>query len=180
MYKHHASPLARVVHGTPDSWERVVATATFDDTLFDAVWSPCNRFIAVTKAESVELLDAVTLGRLFVFDAPYTALDQQLGFSPDSRFLALCVDEEFISWDLQTGGPLGTTLSGIGRYSFEIPFSSTYSEDGKVVAAAYSAKNIYTINTSIRTYDLSGTEPGTHYAPKGRIIAPIWTHEKWI
>src|ERR1700753_165368 len=38
MYKNHASPLARVVRGIPDSWERVVATATLDDILFNAVW----------------------------------------------------------------------------------------------------------------------------------------------
>src|ERR1700753_3996451 len=41
IYKNHASPLARVVQGIPDSWERVVATATFDDDLYDAIWSPC-------------------------------------------------------------------------------------------------------------------------------------------
>ena len=35
-------------------------------------------------------------------------------------------------------------------------------------------------NTFIRTYDLSGTEPGPYCAPKGRVIEPIWTHEKCI
>ena len=66
--------------------------------------------------------------------------------------------------------------------------SSTYSEDGRVVAAAYSDLNydasnkgtFDTYNTFIRTYDLSGTEAGPHCAPKGRIIEPIWTHEECI
>ena len=57
-----------------------------------------------------------------------------------------------------------------------------------MVAAAYSARNICAINydtfdkfnTFIRTYDLSGTEAGRHCAVKGRIIEPIWTHEKCI
>ena len=35
-------------------------------------------------------------------------------------------------------------------------------------------------DTFIRTYDLSGTEAGPHFAPEGRIIAPIWTHGKCI
>ena len=56
-----------------------------------------------------------------------------------------------------------------------------------MVAAAYSTRNFYVINqdtfeydTSIRTYDLSGTEAGPHCVPKGRIIEPIWTHGKCI
>src|ERR1700753_2344077 len=52
MYKKHASPFVRVVQGMPDSWERVIATATFRHDVSDAVWSPCNRFIAVTSARS--------------------------------------------------------------------------------------------------------------------------------
>src|ERR1700753_2618427 len=51
MYKNHASPLARVVRGMPDSWEPAIATATFDNYLRDAIWSPCNRFIAVANGQ---------------------------------------------------------------------------------------------------------------------------------
>ena len=91
-----------------------------------------------------------------------------------------------ISWDLQTGGPLGVIPSGIGRDADAL--LSTYSEDGKVVAVAYSAKNFNAIDrhtfneydTFIRTYTLSGTEPGPHCTPKGQIIEPIWTHGKCI
>ena len=110
IYKNHASPLARVVQGVPDSWERVVATATFDDRLYDAVWSPCNRFIAVAKYQSVEVLDAVTLSQLSIFENPScnASYVRQLSFSPDGRCLTLCVHEALISWDLQTGSPLGT------------------------------------------------------------------------
>ena len=108
--------------------------------------------------------------------------------SSDLHCLTLIGRGELISWDLQTGGPLGAIPSGLERRLDPTVFSSTYSEDGKVVAVAYSTRNIYAINrdtfnsynTLIRTYDLSGTEPGPHCTPKGRVIAPIWTHEKCI
>ena len=108
IYKTHASPLARVVQGIPDSWERVVASATFDHVVRDAVWSPCNRFIAVTTYDSVEVLDAVTLSRVSIFENSSRATFNLLSFSPDGRCLTLCVEGALISWDLQTGSPLGT------------------------------------------------------------------------
>ena len=122
----------------PDSWERVVATATFDKDLYDAAWSPCDRFIAVAKSQSVEVLDAVTLSRLSIFESSSDASThpQQLGFSPDSRCLTLCVDEALISWDLQTGSPLGTIPLRPERL-YSKPFSFKHSKDGKVIAVAY-------------------------------------------
>src|ERR1700753_1102454 len=67
MYNQHAAPFVRVVQGTPFSWEPAGATAYLDNFEGEAVWSPCNRFIAVIKRESVEVLDAVTLSRLHIF-----------------------------------------------------------------------------------------------------------------
>ena len=54
-----------------------------------------------------------------------------------------------------------------------------------MVAVAYSIPNSndsasYGFDTFIHTYDLSGTEAGPNCTPKGRIIAPIWTHGKCI
>ena len=53
-----------------------------------------------------------------------------------------------------------------------------------MVAVAYSARNNYAsndeYNTFIHTCDLSGTHASADCAPKGRIIEPIWTHEKCI
>ena len=97
--------------------------------------------------------------------------------SPDGHCLTLIGRGGLISWDLQTGGPLGTIPSRLEGDAYVVAFSSTYSKDGKVVAAAYLDP---TYNTFIRAYDLSGTEAGPYFAPKGRIIEPIWTHEKCI
>ena len=184
MYKKHTSPLVRVVQGMPDSWERVVATANVGALAYDAVWSPCNRFIAVANHQSVELLDAVTLGQLCVIDTTYIVLDQQLDFSPDSRFLTLRMDEKFITWDLQTGGQLGIITSWVCSPSAGC-LSFGRSEDGKMVAVAYISSahsNDQTeFTTLIYTYDLlSGRRVGPHHIPEGQAVHPIWTQGEYF
>ena len=160
-----------------------------DISPYNAIWSPCNRVIAIVDKRSVVILDAATLSRLDTFAITSQYLDSEYwrpSFSPDGHRLTLIGGEELISWDLQTGGPLGAIPSGSDKYANTIAFSSTYSEDGKVVAAAYSTWDIFGhyafdgFNTSIRTYDLSGTEASPHCAPNGRIIPSIWTHGKYI
>ena len=107
-------------------------------------------------------------------------------FSPDGHCLTVVGREQPISWDLQTGGPLGVIPSRLKRKGLKRAFSSTYSEDGKAVAVAYLTAQNHPENafdrfdTFIRTYDLSGTEASPRFAPKGRIIEPIWTHGKCI
>ena len=158
---------------------------------YDAIWSLCNRIIAIVDRRSVVILDAATLSQLDTFTITSRHLDDEYwrpSFSPDGHRLTLIGRGELISWDLQTGGPLGAIPSGLERDENLTAFSSTYSEDGKVVAAAYSAqtfsianRNTFNrFNTFIHTYNLSGTEAGRHCTPKGRIIEPIWTHEKCI
>ena len=181
------------MRGLPSSWDPTAATLYSKITLDGAIWSPCNRFIAAVEDKSVAILDSATLSRLDTFAIPSQCLDYERwrpSFSPDGNCLTLFGQGGLISWDFQTGGPLGAIPSGLERepYSCITAFSSTYSEDGKVVAAAYSDPNYGTINkypldkfnTFIRTYDLSGTEAGPHFSPKGQIIEPIWTHEKCI
>ena len=185
MHKQHARPLARIVQGISDSWEPVVATANFDEDLNEAVWSPCNRFIAVATSKFAEVLDAVTLSRLSIFDhSSYISSHQLLGFSPDSRCLTLFTGERLVSWDLQTGGPLGTILSGLG-HQHTVPFSFKHSQDGKVVAVAYKSRDSDDVGRKydnfINTYDLlSGERVGSCRVPEGRMIYPIWTHDGYL
>ena len=185
MYKNLTSPLARVVQGIPDSWEQAIATATFDGWLSDVVWSPCNRFIAVTGYGFVEVLDAVTLSRLSVFEIPlYETRSLQLGFSPAGHCLTLCVDEALISWDLQTGGPLGTISPRLDS-SYDKPFSFNHSKDGKLIAVAFKPQDRYGgdigYSSFIHTYDHhSGRHVGSHRFPEGRIIDSIWTHDEHL
>ena len=188
MYNQHAAPFVRVVQGTPFSWEPAVATAYLDNFEGEAVWSPCNRFIAVIKRESVEVLDAVTLSRLHIFGrCPSTVPGRWLGFSSDSRCLSLVTSLDLDNWDLQTGGPLGTTRF----YSWGANiFSFTYSEDGEMLAVVFNNlyfKDIGDINTThnrfICTYDLSSrTQISPRHAldREGLLIYPIWTRDKRI
>ena len=179
------------MQGLPSSWDPIAATLYSEITPSEVTWSPCNRFIAAVEPKSVVIVDAATLSRVDTFAITSQSLgrgDLQPSFSPDGRRLTLIGGCELISWDLQTGGPLGAIPSGLEREAGLTAFSSAYSEDGKVVAVAYLTWNPYSINddtfdlfsTFIHTYDLSAIEPGPHYAPKGRIIDPIWTHENCI
>ena len=180
--------MARVVRGLPSSWDPTTATFYNETGIYKAVWSPCNRVIATDNRKSVVILDAATLSQLNTFAIPSSHLNseyRQLSLSPDGHCLTLIGGKELVSWDLQTGGPLGAIPSGLERGSYSTAFSS-YSEDGKVVAVAYSNENSLDCgtfdryDTFIHTYDLSGTEAGPHFAPKGRIIEPIWTRGKFI
>src|ERR1700753_4082350 len=64
LYKQYTSPLARVIHGLPKSWEPISASANLDDFEGYTAWSPCGKFVAIAKRASTEILDGVTLNRL--------------------------------------------------------------------------------------------------------------------
>ena len=162
--------------GVPDSWQQASATATFDHLRGQVVWSPCNRFVAVVRLYSVEVVDSVTLNQLGIFQCNFQCSDYELlGFSPDSHYLTLVSSSRTISWDLQTGGPLSAIPS---EELSLVPYSFTHSNDGKAVAVAYS-RDTQRNFMHISTYSvLSGTHIGsTNHSPKGQVIYPIWTHD---
>ena len=140
LYKQYARPLARVVRGLPDAWEPVTATKHYPGLLGSTVaWSPCNRFIAVPKSDTVQILDAKTLGRLNILESPfpYSPLDR-VCLSPDGRLLiGFGYRGRLTSWDLQTGGQICTIGSALNYTMFyRRVFSSTYSADGRTIAIA--------------------------------------------
>jgi len=112
LYGTHAHPFARVVHGVSVSWSTDTAVTTRPFRIERAVWSPCNRFIAITwdYTTTIDVLDSVTLQRLQTLE-PQRGIDTHirgLVFSPDSRVLTSSGyrhEELYVeSWDLQTGG----------------------------------------------------------------------------
>ena len=176
QYKQYVRPFARVVHGLLESWDPIAATLYLDDLEDGAVWSPCGRFIAVAKRESTNIFDAVTLNLLSTLESPPGFIGHWcLSFTPDGRFLTrFFLGDTILSWDIQTGGSLGTVQSRLS-YISQGPLSLTYSMDGKMIAAVFEP---LPRNHSyfVVIFDLFGTRIHTHHIPEGPIIPSIWTH----
>ena len=147
LYRSHAHPLMRIVHGVPLSWDPNDVATTCPSLISSAVWSPCNRFIAVAceKPLIVGVLDSVTLQRLQTLEPPegLSRACSALVFSPDSHILTCFSDDtlsafgfSIISWDLQTGGVASAIRQQRSRLSYE-QSPITYSADGKMVGVFY-------------------------------------------
>ena len=180
LYKTHASPFVRIIQGLPVSWEPIVLAPEPYATIVATAWSPCSRFIAVSRSytNTTEILDSVTLERLTTFGLPHKA--QWISFSSDSHLLTQVSSKwELTSWDLQTGGPVSTIPSEPDMSGREC-FSLTHSMDGKMVAVAYWDSST-TVTTGISTYDLSSKRRiYSHHVSEGRIVAPIWTLGEYV
>ena len=159
LYQSHVHPFARVVHGGSASRDTSTAAITCPSEVWLAVWSPCNRLIAITylDAMTVDVLDSVTLQRLQTLEPPMCSSEAgALAFSPDSRILTYSSGTpehhvskylSIVSWDLQTGGVVGVVegdKSEVGRaterdspklFDNTTP-SITHSADGKVVGVS--------------------------------------------
>ena len=175
MYKQYACPLVRVVHGLQASWDPIVAAVYVEDLCSDVVWSPCNRFIAVAKSEVVEIRDAITLNLLNNFESPCST--SALSLSPDGRFLTKSCFGTTITWNLQTGVSVMTTLPYIlnATYWGSPP---TYSMDGKMLAGECRISDSQ--DTSITTHDLSTTRTHSYCVSEGHLVSPLWTHGEFL
>ena len=136
------------------SWDASTTATTRPGTIDSAVWSPCDRYIAITwddtitwgNAKTVDVLDSATLQGLQTLESPKNVSTRWrvLAFSPDSRILTCCsrpgsvMDQEsfVVSWDLQTGG-----VTNVVRLQLEfihpLTRSITYSVDGKMAGVLY-------------------------------------------
>ena len=187
LYESYAQPFARVVRGVPTSWDPNTAAISFPFPVNSAVWSPCNKFIAIGANDSmrVDILDSATLKRLQHLEPSQetTAVPMVLTFSPDTRMLT-CLGRRhaghpgnllrrpvalIISWDLQTGGVVSAiTLRRVGSSRAMI----AYSMNGKTfgVLQEFETKTILSI------YDVvSGEYVGDIYKGKSP-LHDFWTH----
>jgi WD40 repeat protein len=170
VYGRYARPSVRVVRGLPVLWDPVIATSYHKDFSRVIAWSPCNRFIAIAKSATVEVLDAVTLQpRLNVLESFLTSLGRVpvLSFSSDSLFLVLAGRGRLVSCDLQTGG-----LAGATSHLSRVPASATYSMDRRILAivsrfgiAMYNFPSM----TYVRTLSLAH-----------EVVNPIWTDGEYL
>ncbi|KAF9787448.1 hypothetical protein BJ322DRAFT_1218157 [Thelephora terrestris] len=182
LYKQHACPLVRVVHGLPFSWKPIAATRPYKHLGSVTAWSPCNRFIAITghyDGAHVKVIDAVTLKQLSTLKSPkhLGIYGGWLSFSPDSRLLTQCHEGRLISWDLQTGGPLSVIPETV--WSSYMDPSITYSVDGKMIAVAHCS--VSHNKSAIFTYNLlSRAHVHSYIVQDGYFIEPIWTCGNYI
>ena len=157
----------------------------FSSCIGGAVWSPCSRFIAITWgeywwAETVGILDAVTLGLLSTFPVYRSYLAKCLAFSPDTRLLTLFggYGDRIISWDVQTG----VLISDIPTVQLSQPDSHwseiTYSTCGTMVGLFKHTFSIITISTF---NVLSGTHMYSHSVEAEAVrLAGVWAHGKCL
>ena len=107
LYHHRRiSPSARVVIGTPDSWNPSIVIPNQDHPYESCTWSPCGQFIAAQTQEIVEVRDPLTSELLSTYQhtKPNHQLIGPLAYSPDGRSICCVSDTNIIIWDIQTGG----------------------------------------------------------------------------
>jgi WD40 repeat protein len=171
------------------SWDQKTAAATCPSGFHTAVWSPCNRFIAIPSgATIVAVLDSVTLQQLQTLKLPQDVPTyyRALIFSPDSHILTCSggirggdLGEELfvISWDLQTGGIASIIRwKAPGQKLMGTP-SMTYSANGEMVGVFYWYKN----NTNATKIFICNIASGVYmhsYSLNADIPLSnnIWTH----
>jgi WD40 repeat protein len=135
----------RVVKGVSAFWDSNIVAATNHSDVRLAIWSPCNRFIAISPGHStpVDILDSATLRPLqsLEFSQELPLKSEAFAFSPDSRTLTSLVRGHrnaegwfVVSWDLQTGGVVGAIEWKAPRSSGVEKIYITYSMNGKAVS----------------------------------------------
>ena len=195
LYKAHVRPFVRVVQGIPASWDSNTPTSVVSSKFGLAVWSPCNRFIAISPGHTMtaDILDSATLQRLqsLPFSRRIALPPEALAFSPDSRMLTFFIrgqnilsPERFVvSWDLHTGG----VVSAIEWKGFRDTKSRKahiiYLMDGKTVAVI----SRYDDSTIISIYDVvsgvhmhnvdQGARTNLDLALGVPYVYTIWAHE---
>jgi len=168
LYGLQAHPLARVVRGTPTSWDPSIAQTRFPSEIKAAVWSPCSRFIAITGESSGEIaiLDAATLEQLYTMHPLEQFITwEKLIFSPNGHVLTgySWFSDCITSWDLQTGGLIGN-ISIRGQCN-----SMLYSGCGTMLGVLFGSDIITTYNI------VSGIHIFSHSIPES-VVDTIWTH----
>ena len=187
------------------SWDPNAAATTRPSAIDAAVWSPCNRFIAVTwrGTVTVDVLDSVTLQRLQTLKSPQDVptMFRELAFSPDSRVLtyAGCTHRGqgvfVVSWDLQTGGIASTIWQYVSGWAGAagkagrppppryIPRKLSITANGGVVGVHTHRSNVNADTPNTFIFDVaSGVYTHSHSfgSQKNPLLGNIWTQGEFL
>ena len=169
LYEPYATPFTRVVYGAPLSWDSNTAATTHSSQIELVVWSPCNRFIAITLEGTwlVDILDSTTLQYVQTLESPHDMATEgrMLAFSPDSCILTCSSGDDegplgqevvVVSWDLQTGGIVSIIRHPAPDSSRVRLHSLAYSADGRMVGynRQYCNDNNITTHMTVFIFDL--------------------------
>ena len=190
LYEPYAHPFIRVVWGAPTS---STAAKRHSSEIEEAVWSPCNRFIAIAlmRTHTADILDSTTLQHLQTLESPKDVPTEkkQLAFSPDGCILSCSsggtLGQLFaiVSWDLQTGGIISVIRHNRPDLGYLTEPTLVYSADGKMlgfsgcdVQAGGADPAIKTLNISF--FDVTaGIHVHSHSLEAGmQFLRNIWVH----
>ena len=169
-------PFIRVMCGVPISWDTNTAARLHYSRIKLAVWSPCNKFIAVAlwDARVVDILDSATLQHLQTLESPLdmSTEGRGLAFSPDSCILTYASRDDqgplgqvlvAVSWDLQTGGVVSTIRQQGPKSHYPGRTYLTYSADGGMVGLSYHCWDSSGVTVNIFMFSIAtGTHTHTH------------------
>ena len=192
LYEAQAHPLTRIVCGVPISWEANTAATARPSGIWPTVWSPCDRFIAITwvGAKTVDVLDSATLQRLQTVEFPQgiSTWSLALVFSPDSRVLTCSgyadtnpnrsdLELVIISCDLQTGGVASVIRWQTAKKPHSRGTKMVYSASGKMVGVYH-----YSGGGKIFIFDVaSGVLAHSHSLKDSNCLNHfIWAHRESI
>ena len=179
----------------PVFWDSNIAAARFRFGIWLVVWSPCNRFIAVSSPHTTEvyILDTTTLQRLQCLEFPskISLHSEALAFSPDSRTLTSVRNNDqytglvVVSWDLQTGGVV-STVKWKGPHDTEVgSVCITYSMDGRMIAVlsrhgSFTIISIYDIVSGIHLHNVQNHSARANLDLDlgSKYVYKIWTQEE--
>ena len=204
LYASHAQPFVRVVRGVPALWDPNIAAATSRFRILGAVWSPCNRFIAIgpdstttidpDNKTTVDILDSATLQLLKSLDFPrdvYPSSSAALAFSPDCHILTSLLrrydrpgtESAFVvSWDLQTGGVVSSIEWQRPHNKAVWGAQIAHSTNGKIAAVLSKDRSsviisIYDVFSGVYSHDIDYCLRTDQDLALGTpCVYKIWTH----
>ncbi|KAF9784575.1 hypothetical protein BJ322DRAFT_852578 [Thelephora terrestris] len=182
LYSQQVSSVARVVTGTPTSWDLCTAIAGATSEPRHAIWSPCGQYVAASLDSEIEVRDSTTLEMSYTLKLPgFKGFHPHfLAFSPEGHLLICAYRDrpvptsmrdfrvswgtgKLVAWDIRTGVVIKTL--DVTLDSPSVQHQMLFEFAGRV-------------HTFLRdgTHNAQALCEGQNTSQKGQ-LGPNWTHE---